>query len=242
MGVDTTAHDMKMEYHWAIRFRFFRWWRLPENTRNHENIPLSHALSCLSGLHQISLPIGSMYGIFNYIYYRTQPNVGRYTSPWILWVCTNQADSQMHSIAGIAHKDLFCWTKAIRPSNLRGFWRPKTHLWNKIYRNKVKEHWNSKLLWSAHLNLLINVHFSAKINYHISRQADSSFSTWKFKSWNFWHFTLCCRIFINLHGNLRTPLLFRHKGHGSIDLQGWMLKLIQNPAFFPVEKCWDFPG
>ena len=27
------------------------------------------------------LPIGSMYGIFTYIYYKHQPNVGKYTSP-----------------------------------------------------------------------------------------------------------------------------------------------------------------
>ena len=30
-----------------------------------------------------------MYGIFTYIYHKNQPNVGKYTSPWILWVLGN---------------------------------------------------------------------------------------------------------------------------------------------------------
>ena len=38
-------------------------------------------------------PIGSMYGIFTYIYHTIQPNVGRYTSPWILWVLFYEGSS-----------------------------------------------------------------------------------------------------------------------------------------------------
>ncbi len=46
------------------------------------NIQLSHG--CLWDTERMSMlffPIGSMYGIFAYIYHKIQPNVGKYTSP-----------------------------------------------------------------------------------------------------------------------------------------------------------------
>ena len=65
-----------------------------------------------------------------------------------------------------------------------------------------------------HLNLLILLYafffFPKLITTFLNK--DSSFCSWR-----------------NLQGNLRTPRLFRHKGHGSIDLEG-------------VNTRWSFPG
>ena len=47
-----------------------------------------HTFRPKKSLHKSSspIPIGSMYGIFTYIYHKNQPNVGKYTIvPWILW-------------------------------------------------------------------------------------------------------------------------------------------------------------
>ena len=35
----------------------------------------------------IGFPIGSMYGMFTYIYCTHQPNVGKEYHTWILWIC-----------------------------------------------------------------------------------------------------------------------------------------------------------
>ena len=46
----------------------------------HEQKHIPHQ-SYESFMHFEINPIGSMYGIFTYIYHQNQPNVGKYTSP-----------------------------------------------------------------------------------------------------------------------------------------------------------------
>ena len=47
-----------------------------------------------------SLGIGSMSGIFTYIYHKNQPSVGNYAMHWILWsygffICTNKSQPRL---------------------------------------------------------------------------------------------------------------------------------------------------
>ena len=37
--------------------------------------------------HQLIYPKQSMYGIFPSMYHKNQPNVGKYTHTWMVWVC-----------------------------------------------------------------------------------------------------------------------------------------------------------
>ena len=46
----------------------------------YQHIPKSTYVGCISRSIDI-LPIGSMYGIFTYIYHKNQPNVSIYSSP-----------------------------------------------------------------------------------------------------------------------------------------------------------------
>ena len=70
----------------------FLWWEGPRTslnrwrgTKTHDPyIPLNKHLICQVNM----LPLGSMYGIFTYIYHKNQPNVGVYTrhGSYGLWI------------------------------------------------------------------------------------------------------------------------------------------------------------
>ena len=61
-----------------------------------------------SNLQNRNIPIGSMYGIFTYIYHRFMPNVGKYTIHGSYGICTqlNTWKTRLEKI-GIGRRDIF---------------------------------------------------------------------------------------------------------------------------------------
>ena len=126
----------------------------------------------------IHRPIGSMYGIFTYIYHKNQPNVGKYT---------------IHGSYGLSYwwslNGVFFSTTSL-----------KSHLRN-IHQNLHRGKWPLIHTWNHHLVIFVSNIFCSQSG----KGGDPPHWRYFRKSWNFWQqktsFQTCSTDIRNIYSN-----------------------------------------